>query len=76
MLDADIYLVLGIIVSAFAIPGVLSAFAESRPPRSAAVAVLVGGGLILYAFATRPGGYTPAQIPEAFTRVLAEILGR
>lgn len=74
MFDSDIYLVLGVIVAAFAVPAVLSAFADSRPPRAAAVAAVVGGGLIVYAMATRPGGYTPGQIPEAFARVLGHIL--
>ncbi|MBZ4023870.1 hypothetical protein CKO11_15565 [Rhodobacter sp. TJ_12] len=73
-MDADLYLVLGIIVAAFAIPAVISAFADSRPPRAAAIAVLVGGGLILLAFIAHPGGYTPGQIPEAFARVIARLL--
>ncbi|MGD9916741.1 MAG: hypothetical protein AB7U46_01895 [Paenirhodobacter sp.] len=73
MLDSDQFLVLGIIVAAFAIPAVISAFSDSRPPRAAALAVLVGGGLILLAFLSRPGGYTPAEIPEAFARVLARM---
>lgn len=74
MIDADLFLVLGIVVAAFSIPAVLSAFSESRPPRSAAIAVLVGGGLILLAFVAKPGGYAPEQIPEAFTRVVARLL--
>lgn len=73
MLNSDIYLVLGIIISAFAVPAVISAFSDSRPPRVAAVAVLVGGGLILLAFVSHPGGYTPGQIPEVFARVLARL---
>ena len=74
MLDSDLFLVLGIIVSAFAIPAVISAFSDSRPPRAAAVAVLVGGGLILLAFASKPGGYRPGQIPEVFARIVARML--
>lgn len=75
MLDSDLFLVLGVIVSAFAIPAVISAFSDSRPPRAAAIAVLVGGGLILLAFLSHPGGYTPRQIPEVFARVLARMRG-
>jgi len=74
MLDSDLYLVIGIVVSAFAIPSVISAFSESRPPRVAALAVAVGGGLILLALWSKPGGYSPGQIPEVFARVLARIL--
>lgn len=75
MLNSDLYLVLGIIISAFAVPAVISAFADSRPPRAAAVAVLVGGGLIVLAFVRHPGGYTPGQISAVFARVLARLRG-
>ena len=76
MIDSDLYLVLGVIVSAFAVPAVVSAFSDGRPPRAAAIAVLVGGGLILLAFLSKPGGYTPEQIPEAFARMVARFLNR
>jgi hypothetical protein len=76
MIDSDLYLVLGVIVSAFAIPSVLSAIADSRPPRAAAVVVVIGGGLILLALLSKPGGYAAAQLPEAFARVLARVLNR
>lgn len=74
VVDSDLFLVMGVIVAAFAVPAVISAFSDSRPPRAAAIAVLVGGGLILLAFVTKPGGYSPGQIPEVFARVLARVL--
>ena len=74
MLDSDIYLVIGFVVAAFAVPAVISAVADARPPRAAAIAVLVGGGFVLLAFLSKPGGYSAAQIPEAFVRVAARIL--
>lgn len=74
VIDSDLFLVMGVIVGAFAVPAVIAAFADSRPPRAAAIAVLVGGGLILLAFLSKPGGYVPGQIPEVFARVLARIL--
>ena len=73
-MDSDLFLVMGIVVAAFAVPAVISAFSDSRPPRAAAIAVLVGGGLILLAFLSKPGGYAPAQIPEVFARVVARLL--
>lgn len=72
--DSDLLLVIGMIVGGFAIPAVLSAMSDSRPPRAAAVAFVIGGGLILAAFMTRPGGYSSGQIPEAFIRVIARFL--
>ncbi len=74
MIDSDLMLVLGIVIAAFAIPAVISAFSDSRPPRAAAIAVLVGGGLVLLAALSNPGGYSFGQIPEVFARVLARIL--
>jgi len=76
MVDSDLFLFLGMIVATFAIPGVVAAFADSRPPRAAAMAILVGGGLILFAFLTKPGGYAPGEIPDVFLRELARILNR
>lgn len=73
-MNTDVILVAGLVVGALAIPSALSAFAESRPPRAAAGAILVGGGLIIMAFMLKPGGYTAAQIPGVFSRVITGIL--
>jgi len=64
-------LVSGIVISGFAIPSILGAWAEKRAPRVAAIAILVGGTLVLLALSQKPGGYSPAEIPEAFVRVVA-----
>ncbi len=71
MLTQDLILVIGIIVAGLAIPSILGSMAERRSPRTAAIAILVGGSLILIAFSQRPGGYTLEEIPEAFIRVVA-----
>ncbi|OCX59997.1 hypothetical protein BFP70_18030 [Thioclava sp. SK-1] len=73
-MDSDLFLVFGLIVAAFAIPAVISAFSDSRPPRAAAIAVMVGGGMILMAVMSKPGGYSAQQVPEVFARVLANFL--
>ncbi len=73
-MNSDLLLVLGITVGAFSIPAVISAFSDSRPPRAAAIAIVVSGSLILTAFVTKPGGYTAHQIPEVFARVIAELV--
>ncbi len=70
----DIYLVIGIVVLVFAIPSVVSAFSESRPPRLAAIAVLIGGGLVALAVSQQPGGYALEDIPRAFARVIAALI--
>lgn len=72
--DSDTLLVLGMLIAALAIPSAISAFSGARAPRGAAIAIMLGGGLILLAVLTKPGGYAPSQIPAVFTRVFAGIL--
>jgi hypothetical protein len=69
----DLYLVIGIVILAFAIPSIVSALSDGRAPRVAAVMVLIGGGLVVWAVAKKPGGYTLEDIPHAFVRVIGEI---
>ncbi|MGB5557509.1 MAG: hypothetical protein WBN04_05800 [Paracoccaceae bacterium] len=70
----DLFLVLGLIVSALAIPSVISAFSESRTPRAAAIMIMIGGGLVALAVTQQPGGYSFGEIPAVFTRVVAHYL--
>lgn len=67
----DLYLVFGIIIAGFAVPSMIGALAERRSPRAAAIAVLVGGSLILIAFSQKTGSYEWHEIPEAFVNVIA-----
>ena len=71
MLTQDLLLVAGIILLGFSIPSILGAIAERRSPRIAAIAILIGGTLVLLAFSQRPGGYSLEDIPQAFIRVVA-----
>lgn len=68
----DLYLVIGIVVLAFAIPSILSAYSNSRMPRIAVLAVLIGGGLVVYAVLSKPGGYNLHDVAHAFVAVIAE----
>ena len=72
MTQQDLYLVIGIVLIAFSIPAILGALADGRAPRVAAIVVILGGGLLAYAFSQRP--YTLDEIPEAFVRVLAHFI--
>ncbi|WP_172299093.1 hypothetical protein [Pseudoruegeria sp. HB172150] len=69
MTTADLYLVVGLILIAFAVPSILGAFADRRAPRAAAIVLLIGGGLFALAMNQRP--YTLQEIPGAFVRVVA-----
>lgn len=70
-MDPDLMLVAGIVVCVFSVPAMISAISDGRTPRVAAIAVLVGGGLIVAALNASPSGYSLAEVPRAFARVIA-----
>lgn len=55
-MNTDLYLVIGIIVVALAIPAVFAAYSEGRVPRAASILVLIGGSLVVMALTKKPGG--------------------
>ena len=69
-MDADFILVVGLILAVFSIPSIVSAFSDNRAPRVAAIVLLIGGGLSVYAISNKPGGYTLAEIPSVFVQVV------
>ena len=74
-MDHDTALVIGLVISFFAIPAVVSAFSDGRVPRAAALVVLIGGGLVAWSITGKPGGYTMEQIPNVFVKVTRDLLG-
>lgn len=70
----DIYLVVGLVVLALAIPSIVSAFSEGRAPRIGSIMVLIGGGLVVIAVTQNPGGYSIQEIPHVITRVVGAII--
>ncbi|MBP9952086.1 MAG: hypothetical protein V9G14_02285 [Cypionkella sp.] len=73
-MNTDLYLVIGIIVGALAIPSLLAAYSESRAPRIGAIMVLISGVLISVALTQKPSGYTFAEIPGIFVKVVAGLI--
>ncbi len=69
-MNPDLFFVIGIILIAFTIPAVISAFSDGRAPRSAAILVMIGGALIVLAIYKKPDGYAIADIPDVFVRVV------
>ena len=69
-MDTDLLFVVGIIVAAFAFPAIVGAYSEGRPPRTAAILVMIGGVLIGLAVYERPNTYSLKTTPDAFVRVL------
>ena len=66
----DLILVLGVVVLALAFPAAVGAFSRGAPPRAAMLAFFSGGCMVAYANASRPGGYTFAELPDVFVRVI------
>ncbi len=73
-MDTDLMLVVGLFICALAIPSLLSAFAESRPPRSGAIMVLIGGVLLATALTQKPSGYTFAEVPNVVFKVIGRFI--
>jgi len=67
-------LVVGLIVGGFSIPSIMGAFADGRVPRAAAIAVMIGGGLVAFAVRDAPGGYAVADIPDVFIEVIGRYI--
>lgn len=73
-MDTDLLLVTGVVVAILAVPSVISAFSESRPPRAAAVLFLIGGTLVVIALTQGTTRYSMGDLPEVLTRVVARYL--
>ncbi|MEM5476401.1 hypothetical protein [Pacificibacter sp. AS14] len=69
-MDTDLFLVIGSAVLVLALPALIGAFSESRPPRAAAILVLIGGALVALAVTQSPSGYGFDDVPQALTRVI------
>lgn len=69
-MDSDLALIIGLIIAGLSVPAIISAISEARAPRAAAITILIGGGLIVFAVTSNPGGYAMADIPDVFFRVV------
>ena len=73
-MNNDQMLVVGIILCALSLPSLLAAYSESRAPRAGAIILLIGGVLLVGALSRQPTGYTFAEIPDIFVRVIGGLL--
>ena len=74
-MDPDFILVGGLILLMLSVPSILSAMADSRPPRVSSVVVLAGAGMVAYAMYASPTGYTVQGMANAVYRVIGAVLG-
>ena len=73
-MDTDLLLVAGVVLLALTLPAIVSALTDGRPPRLAALVVMIGGTMVAIALSSRPGGYSFAEMPDVITRVVARFL--
>lgn len=69
-MNADLFLVIGLILGVFAIPSIVSSISDGRAPRVAAFVLIAAGCMVVYAIQQNPGGYALRDIPSAFVRVV------
>ena len=73
-MDPQLALVIGLVVAGFSVPAIVSAFSDGRAPRAAAIALVIGGGLAVWAFNQKPGGYRLEEIPQVFVEVVGRYI--
>lgn len=66
----DLIMVMGVFVLFLAFPAAVGAFSRGAPPRAAMLSLFAGGVMIVYANASRPGGYSIAEMPDLVVKVL------
>lgn len=70
-MDPDFVFVIGVGVFALCVPLVINAFSTTGGSlRSATIAVLIGGSMILWASSQNPGGYSLTELPQIIMRLL------
>lgn len=73
-MDTDLIIVVGILSVLLAVPTLLASWVDGSVPRSGAILVLVGGVLIVVALNQHGRGYTIAEMPDVFMRVIGRFL--
>lgn len=72
-MDSDLLLVGGMILAISSVVALISAFSSDRPIRAAVALATVGATMMLIAYASKPEGYRPDEIPTVVLRVVADI---
>ena len=73
-MNNDQMLVIGIVLCALSLPSLLAAYSEARASRAGAIILLIGGVLVVVALSRQPSGYTFAEIPDVFVRVIGGLM--
>jgi FtsH-binding integral membrane protein len=73
-MDFDLIFVIGVALVAFSIPSLVSAYADRRWPKTAALMLLIAGGAIAYAMQENPDVYSISTIDETIVNVMGRYL--
>ena len=73
-MDTDLIFVVGLVLAPFPIPSIVSAWSERRVPRTAAIVVVVGCAMIVWALTQKPGGYRLEQVPDVIVGVIGRLI--
>lgn len=72
-MDTDLFVVVGFLLAAFAIPSALASYAEGKFPKIALVVLVLGTVIALIGAMFSPDGYSFGRIPHSFIEILARI---
>ncbi|WP_298492998.1 hypothetical protein [uncultured Maritimibacter sp.] len=70
----DLHMAIGITILALSIPAALNAWIDRRLPIVSGVLIVMGGGLMAYAWREKPGGYQWQDLPTSFITVIGHYL--
>ncbi len=73
-MDPDLAMAIGMVLGVFSIPSILAALSDRRAPRVASFTLIASGGLMLWAIATKPGGYSFSELPHVLISVIARYI--
>ncbi len=74
-MDAELSLVIGIVMTLLAFPTLLQHYTHGTAPRAGAILLFGGIIFLIYAVNKTPGGYSWDQVPDVFVRVIGRYLG-
>lgn len=69
----DLIMCVGALLLFLTFPAAVGSFSRGAPPRMAILSLFTGGALVVYANASRPGGYSVAEMPNLFLKVLTGV---
>ncbi|MHA7852287.1 hypothetical protein [Roseovarius sp.] len=73
-MDPDLALILGLVLIVLSIPSMVAALSDGHAPRVAAIILIAGGAMVVWAITTKPGGYTIHDVPDTFIKVVGRYL--